>query len=214
MALVQRVAVQASASHGLGALQIKFESSNLNSFGYNVTLQSHNNLVVTFNKAPSWTQSPRCPWRWWPLAQHAGTRQGHGHSPPRAEDRRSGQQQKKQALVIATEIRRIAKAGAHLFLEWGFTTRTSQAATRGITRHHAASREQINDTHLLKQQLIADLSNRVAAHQLKPADAAQILMVPRPRVSDVVNQKTAKFTIDTLVGMLSRAGKPLHWVVV
>ena len=29
-------------------------------------------------------------------------------------------------------------------------------------------------------------------------------MVSRPRVSDVVNKKTAEFTIDTLVEMLSR----------
>ena len=33
-------------------------------------------------------------------------------------------------------------------------------------------------------------------------------MVTRPRVSDVVNKKTAKFTIDTLVEMPSRVGKP------
>jgi predicted XRE-type DNA-binding protein len=33
-------------------------------------------------------------------------------------------------------------------------------------------------------------------------------VVSRPRVSDVVNKKTAKFTFDTLVEMLSRVGKP------
>ena len=32
----------------------------------------------------------------------------------------------------------------------------------------------------------------------------------RPRVSDVVNQKTAKFTIDTVVEMLSRVWKPVR----
>jgi len=46
-----------------------------------------------------------------------------------------------------------------------------------------------------------------AKHHLKQAEAAEILMVSRPRVSDVVNKKTAKFTIDTLVEMLSRVGK-------
>jgi predicted XRE-type DNA-binding protein len=50
-------------------------------------------------------------------------------------------------------------------------------------------------------------------HQLKQADAAQILMVSRPRVSDIVNQKTAKFTIDTLVEMLSRVGKTVHLAI-
>ena len=48
---------------------------------------------------------------------------------------------------------------------------------------------------------------------LKQAEAAEILMVSRPRVSDVVNKKTAKFTIDTLVEMLSRVGKPVKLAI-
>lgn len=47
-----------------------------------------------------------------------------------------------------------------------------------------------------------------AEHQLKKSDAAQIPMVPRPRISDVVSQKIAKFTINLLVEMLSRVGNP------
>ena len=39
---------------------------------------------------------------------------------------------------------------------------------------------------------MAELSNCITEHHLKQADAAQILMVSSPRVSDVVNQKTAK----------------------
>lgn len=38
-------------------------------------------------------------------------------------------------------------------------------------------------------------------------------MVSRPRVSDVVNMKVSKFTIDTLVEMLSRIGKPVRLMV-
>lgn len=100
----------------------------------------------------------------------------------------------------------VAKPGANLFLELGF----SAAEARKL---HAASRKQINDTRLLKQQLMSELSNWIAEHQLRQADAAQILMVSRPRVSDVVNQKTSKFTIDTLVEMLSRVGKPVRLAI-
>ena len=78
---------------------------------------------------------------------------------------------------------------------------------------HAASRKQINDTRKLKRQLMQELSDWIAAHRLKQAEAAQILMVSRPRVSDVVNKKTTKFTIDTLVEMLSRVGKPVKFAV-
>lgn len=80
-------------------------------------------------------------------------------------------------------------------------------------RLHAAFRKQIKDTRLLKQQLIVELCDWIAEHHLKQADAAEILMVSRPRVSDLVNQKTAKFTIDTLVEMLSRVGKPVKLAI-
>jgi hypothetical protein len=58
-----------------------------------------------------------------------------------------------------------------------------------------------------------ELSAWIAEHHLKPAEAAEILMVSRPRVSDVFNKKTAKFTIDTLVEMLSRIGKPVKLAI-
>ena len=76
-----------------------------------------------------------------------------------------------------------------------------------------SSRKQINDARALRQHLMADLFTWIAEPQLKQADAAQILSVSRPRVSDVVNQKTAMFTIDTLVKMLSRVGKPVRLAV-
>jgi predicted XRE-type DNA-binding protein len=109
-------------------------------------------------------------------------------------------------MASATAIRHVTKAGANLFLDLGFTAAEAKQL-------HAASRKQINDTRLLKQQLMVELSSWIAEHQLRQADAAQILMVSRPRVSDVVNQKTAKFTIDTLVEMLSRVGKTVHLAI-
>ena len=109
-------------------------------------------------------------------------------------------------MTIDTEIRHVTKAGANLFLELGFSPAEAK-------RLHAASRRQINDTRLLKQQLMVELSDWIATHHLKQAEAAGILMVSRPRVSDVVNKKTAKFTIDALVAMLSRAGKPVRLAI-
>ena len=39
------------------------------------------------------------------------------------------------------------------------------------------------------------------------SEAAEILGVTRPRVSDVINKKAIKFTIDALVDMVARTGK-------
>lgn len=82
-------------------------------------------------------------------------------------------------------------------------------ATAEAKRLQAALRKQLNDTQLLKQQLMDELSTWIAEHHLKQAEAAEILMASRSRVSDVVNKKTAKFIIHTLVEMLSRVGKPV-----
>ena len=113
---------------------------------------------------------------------------------------------KGQAMTIDTEIRHVTKPGANLFLELGFSAAEAK-------KLQAASRNQINGTLLLKRQLMSELSNWIVEHQLRQVDAAEILMVSRPRVSDVVNQKTSKFTIDTLVEMLSRVGKPVRLAV-
>ena len=109
-------------------------------------------------------------------------------------------------MTIDTEIRHVTKPGANLFLELGFSALEAKQL-------QIASRQQINDTQKLKEQLMSELVEWIEQHHLKQADAAQILMVSRPRVSDVVNKKTAKFTIDTLVEMLSRVGKPVRLAI-
>jgi len=109
-------------------------------------------------------------------------------------------------MTIDTKIRHVTQPGANLFLELGFSAAEAK-------RLHAASQKQINDTRLLKEQLMTELSTWIEQHQLKQSEAAEILMVSRPRVSDVVNKKTTKFTIDTLVEMLSRIGKPVRLAI-
>ena len=111
-----------------------------------------------------------------------------------------------KVMKIDTVVRHVTKPGSNLFLELGFTPDEAK-------RLHAASRKQINDTRLLKQQLMEELSGWIAQHRLKQSEAAEILMVSRPRVSDVVNKKTTKFTIDTLVEMLSRIGRPVKLAI-
>lgn len=105
-----------------------------------------------------------------------------------------------------TDIRHVTKPGANLFLELGFPPEEAR-------RLQVASKKQINDTRQLKEQLMGELASWIEQHHLKQAEAAEILMVSRPRVSDVVNRKTARFTIDALVEMLSRIGKPVRLAI-
>ncbi|MCP4428595.1 MAG: XRE family transcriptional regulator [Chloroflexi bacterium] len=59
----------------------------------------------------------------------------------------------------------------------------------------------------IKAQLMIKLSEWIKEERLKQEEAARLLQVTRPRVSDVVRGKVHKFTIDALVDMLERAGK-------
>jgi predicted XRE-type DNA-binding protein len=78
------------------------------------------------------------------------------------------------------------------------------------TRLKAVSCKPIDDARLLKHQLMEELSDWMAEHHLKQSGAAPILTISRPQLSDV---KTPKFTIDTLLKMLSRAGKPVKLAI-
>jgi len=69
-------------------------------------------------------------------------------------------------MKIDTEIRHVTKSGANLFLELGF-------APAEAKRLQAASRKQINDTQLLKQQLMEELSTWIAEHHLKQAESCR-----------------------------------------
>lgn len=109
-------------------------------------------------------------------------------------------------MTIDTKVRHVTKSGANLFRELGFSPAEAE-------RFQAESQLQINDTKVLKEQLMLELTKWIADNHLKQADAAEILMVSRPRVSDVVNMKVSKFTIDTLVNMLSRVGKPVRLAI-
>jgi predicted XRE-type DNA-binding protein len=104
-------------------------------------------------------------------------------------------------MIIDTTIRHITPPDANLFAELGFSP--DEAA-----QFQAEVQQQINHTRALKVQLMGELSQWIHDNHLKQAQAAEILMVSRPRVSDVMNMKASKFSIDTLVDMLGRVGNP------
>ena len=94
----------------------------------------------------------------------------------------------------------ITPAGGNVFADLGFPP--EEAAVL-----QAESKRIISEKQLIKEQLMNEISSWIRDKKLKQADAAQILGVSRPRVSDVINRKSIKFTIDALVDMLARTGK-------
>lgn len=103
-------------------------------------------------------------------------------------------------MSIETKFMHITPVGATVFSDLGFEPEEA-AALKG------KSQRLISDKLAIKDTLIADLARWIEAKNLTQSEAAEILRVTRPRVSDVINKKTTKFTIDVLVDMLARTGK-------
>jgi predicted XRE-type DNA-binding protein len=114
--------------------------------------------------------------------------------------------QEKGVNDIDTKTRHVTQSGANLFAELGFDLAEAEQL-------QAQSRKRINDTNVLKEALMSELAKWIKENHLKQEEAAVILHVTRPRVSDVVNKKISKFTIDALVGMLTRIGKTVHLAI-
>ena len=99
-----------------------------------------------------------------------------------------------------TKLGHITPAGANIFADLGFEP---TEAAKLLNK----SNKNISEKLAIKESLMTELAVWIEEKDLKQADAAQILGVTRPRVSDVINKKSVKFTIDALVDMLARTGK-------
>ena len=103
-------------------------------------------------------------------------------------------------MKIAGKTTHITPVGGNVFADLGFPPEEAAAL-------QAESRRIIAEKKAIKEKLATEISAWISDQKMKQADAAEILGVTRPRVSDIVNNKTVKFSIDSLVEMLSKAGK-------
>ncbi len=103
-------------------------------------------------------------------------------------------------MSINIEVTHVTPAGANIFAELGFGEDEAKEL-------QAQAQAQIAAAHALKVQLMHELTQWMTTHQFKQAEAARILGVSRPRVSDMVNLKTGKFTLDTLIEMVHLTGR-------
>ena len=106
-------------------------------------------------------------------------------------------------MSTETHSAHITPIGGNVFADLGFEPQEAAAL-------QAQSQRIISEKMAIKESLMAELANWIAVKNLKQTQAAEILGVTRPRVSDLIHRKAIKFTIDALVDMLARAGKQVH----
>ncbi|EKP5054412.1 XRE family transcriptional regulator [Salmonella enterica] len=105
-----------------------------------------------------------------------------------------------------SDIRHVTPSGGNVFADLGVDKQDAE-------KLYADSLREIENTLAIKEQLMEEITLWITQNQMKQVEVATVLHISRPRVSDVVNKKCSKFTIDALVNMLSRIGKPVRVTV-
>jgi predicted XRE-type DNA-binding protein len=108
-------------------------------------------------------------------------------------------------MKIDVAIEHVTPADGNIFLDLGFSE-VEAAALKAELDQEIAQRQAI------KEELRSEVTGWIKAKRLKQDEAAEILHITRPRVSDIVNGKLSKFSIDSLVAMVIRTGKQVKIV--
>lgn len=101
---------------------------------------------------------------------------------------------------------RITPADGNVFADLGFTSKEAKALLSDADSRIAKAEK-------LKEEAATAIAAWMRDEKLTQVAASQILKVSRPRVSDLVNFKLGRFSLDTLVTMLFRTGKSVDLVV-
>lgn len=97
-------------------------------------------------------------------------------------------------------------ANGNVFTDLGFSPKQAEAMLADADARIAKSQK-------LKRDAAIAIAQWMQAEKLTQVAASEILEVSRPRVSDLVNEKLGRFSLDTLVAMLLRTGKDVELVV-
>lgn len=100
----------------------------------------------------------------------------------------------------------ITPADGNVFADLGFSPEQAKAMLKQADARIAKSQK-------LKMDAAIAIAQWMQSEKLTQVAASEILDVSRPRVSDLINAKLSRFSLDTLVTMLLRTGKTVELVV-
>jgi predicted XRE-type DNA-binding protein len=102
--------------------------------------------------------------------------------------------------------RHVTPASGNVFADLGFSPKEAKALLKDADARIAKAQK-------LKEEAATAIAQWMQSEKLTQIAASEILEVSRPRVSDLVNFKLGRFSLDTLVAMLFRTGKNVDLVV-
>jgi len=107
---------------------------------------------------------------------------------------------------VDLKSRHVTAADGNVFADLGFSPKQAKALLADADARIAKSQQ-------LKKEAAAAIAQWIHARKLTQVAASEILAVSRPRVSDLLNLKLGRFSLDTLIAMLLRTGKRVDLVV-
>lgn len=107
---------------------------------------------------------------------------------------------------VDLKSRHVTPADGNVFADLGFSPKRAKALLKDADARIAKAQR-------LKEEAATAIAQWIHANNLTQVAASDILDVSRPRVSDLVNLKLGRFSLDTLVAMLLRTGKNVDLVV-
>lgn len=102
--------------------------------------------------------------------------------------------------------RHVTPADGNVFADLGFSLKQAKALLQDADTRIAKAQK-------LKEEAAAAIAQWMQSEKLTQMAASEILEVSRPRVSDLINFKLTRFSLDMLVSMLFRTGKSVDLVV-
>ena len=113
---------------------------------------------------------------------------------------------RKQTTKSAHGRRHVTASDGNIFADLGFEPRR---AARLLAESNAIIERKL----ALRRELAGKIAGWIKDNKLTQQDAAEILRVSRPRVSDIVRSQVGKFSIDTLIDLVTRTGKAVQIIV-
>ena len=127
-------------------------------------------------------------------------------APIRRSFERTERKMKTARKNIDLKSRHVTPADGNVFADLGFSPKEAKALLRDADARIANAKR-------LKTEAATAITEWIHSKKLTQVAASEILEVSRPRVSDLVNLKLGRFSLDTLVEMLFRTGKNVDLVV-
>lgn len=103
-------------------------------------------------------------------------------------------------------VTHVTRAAGSVFEDLGFSKQASKGMLEKVDR-------EIEQRNSIKRAMVDGLTQEIARRGLSAVEAAKVLDISRPRLSDITHFKVEKFSIDSVSDLMARLGQTVHVVI-